>query len=577
MASITTYKEGSAEWYKAFLDYLSRVTYDAIVQRQSEDKIMGQLNDSYQLLLNLRSDYNFWKNEPIRKTSVQQSNYLRSLAEYVVGQTGNAALNELIWKYRLLEAQSGCLDSYFLYLEKNRDPEKRFYEPRRKKFLEFGIVQSMEQLIHGYLDILSISMPPGTGKSTAGIFLLSGVMGWWPSEPNLASAHSGILTRSFYDGVSQILTDADEYAWHEIFPDVRFDPRYGTNSKEQTIDVGTMKRFKSLTCRAINASLTGATRAERLLYADDLCSGIEEALSKDRLDKLWQTYNTDLKTRKKQFCKEIHIATRWSIQDVCSRLEREHEEDPRAKFIKIPALNQNNESNFEYEYGVGFDTKYFIDMRNSMDDVSFRCLFMNDPIEREGRLYDDNEVRRYLQLPLQEPDAILSIVDTKNKGTDYFFQPVFFVYGEDHYLVDCICSDDSNYEIQYERSKRIIIQNRVAAARFESNNGGDRVSFEVDKRVKAEKAYCNITQAFTEQNKETKIILYAQWVKQHVIFKDKSMYEPKSEYGVMMSFLMSYTIAGKNKHDDVPDGLASYAKWRATPEAKATTIIRSPF
>lgn len=911
MANMNAYKEGSAEWYGQLLDFLSRSTYDAIVQRQSEDKIMGQLNDSYQLLLNLRSDYSFRKNEPIRKSAMKQSNYLRSLAEYVVSQTGNATLDALIWKYRLLEAQSGCLDSYFLYLEKNRDPEKRFYEPRRQKFLQFEIVQSMESLIHGDLDILSVSMPPGTGKlisadcpvltrngwkkhgeltvgdevvspngefvkvlrrfaddyadvemtfangeviychenhewlmydkststerlvetkylmrrkidagtpgkrghrflfnlpkkqpmlgdkhslpvnpyvfgvwlgdgtaekptvtvcnddmviaseiekhykrtttfeqigckaisfeglrgdlnkmgmcrtrqrnykwipdtyltasledrlellagmldtdgtldcrkqrylysttsetlrddfislvstfgwrccvnasepklstsgiqgkktvyvigfnptfeipcrverkkltapktsktvalksirrveprignciqveggmycvgrtmlpthnSTAGIFLLSGVMGWWPSEPNLASAHSGILTRSFYDGVSQILSDADEYAWHEIFPDVRFDPRYGTNSKEQTIDVGNMKRFKSLTCRAINASLTGATRAERLLYADDLCSGIEEALSKERMDKLWQTYNTDLKTRKKQFCKEIHIATRWSIQDVCSRLEREHEGDPRAKFIKIPALNADGESNFEYAYGVGFDTKYFVDMRNSMDDVSFRCLFMNDPIEREGRLYDDNELRRYLQLPLQKPDTIRCIVDTKNKGTDYFFQPVFYVYGEDHYLVDCICSDESNYEIQYERSAQLLLSWKVDAARFESNNGGDRVSFEVDKRIKAAKGYCNITQAYTEQNKETKIILYAPWVKQHVIFKDKSMYDPKSPYGVMMSFLMSYTVAGKNKHDDVPDGLASYAKWIARPDAKPSAIIMSPF
>lgn len=577
MADGTALKEGSPEWYKSILDFLSKSTYETIVRRESVNKIEEQLNDAYQLLLNLRSDVNFRRNEPVRKTAMMQSNYLRSLTEYMTGQTGSASLDSLIWKYRLFEAQNGCLDSYFLYLEKNRDPEKRFYEPRRKKFLQFEITQSMDDLIHGYLDLLGISMCPGSGKSTAGIFLLSGVMGWWPEEPNLASAHSGILTRSFYDGVSQILTDTDEYTWHEIFPEVKFDPRYGTNSKEQTIDVGNMKRFKSLTCRAINASLTGATRAERVLYADDLCSGIEEALSKDRLDKLWQTYNTDLKTRKKQFCKEIHIQTRWSVNDVVGRLKQENEGNPRAKFIAVPALNENGESNFEYDYGVGFDTKYFIDMRNSMDDVSFKCLYMNEPVEREGLLYSEDDCRRYLNLPMQKPDAIRCIVDTKNKGTDYFFQPVFYVYGEDHYLVDCICSDESNYEVQYERSAQLLLNWKVDAARFESNNGGDRVSFEVDKRIKAAKGYCNITQAYTEQNKETKIILYAPWVKQHVIFKDKSMYEPKSPYGVMMSFLMSYTVAGKNKHDDVPDGLASYAKWIARPEAKPTSIIMSPY
>ena len=575
MANISDYKEGSVEWFGALLDVISRSTYDAIVHKQSEEKITGQLNDAYQLLLNLRSDIGL-KEESVRKRSMSQSNYLRGLAEYVCWQTGSATLDQLIWRYRLLEAQNGCLDSYFLYLEKNREPEKRFYEPRRKKFLQFGLVKSIEPLIHGYLDILGIFCPPGSGKSTAGIFTLSGVMGWWPDEPNLASAHSGILTKSFYDGVSQILTDDTEYCWHEIFPEVRFDSRYGTNSKEQTIDVGKMKRFKSLTCRAINASLTGATRAERLLYADDLCSGIEEALSKDRMDKLWQTYNTDIKTRKKQNCKELHIQTRWSVNDVAGRLIRENEGNPRAKFIAVPALNENGESNFEYDYGVGFDTKYFIDMRNTMDEVSFKCLFMNEPIEREGLLYHEDELRRYLQLPLQKPDAIRCIVDTKNKGIDYFFQPVFYVYGEDHYLVDCICSDEANYEVQYERSSQLLLQWKVEAARFESNNGGDRVSYEVDKRIKVAKGYCNITQAWTEQNKETKIILYAPWVKQHIIFKDKSMYEPKSPYGVMMSFLQSYTVAGRNKHDDVPDGLASYAKWIARPEAKPTTIMRSP-
>lgn len=416
-----------------------------------------------------------------------------------------------------------------------------------------------------------------THNSTAGIFFLSGCMGWEPEMPNLASAHSGILTRSFYDGVSQILTDPVEYTWHEIFPHVKFNSRGDMNSKEQTINVGKPNRFKSLTCRAINASLTGATRCENILYADDLTSGLEEALSKERMDKLWQTYNTDLKTRKKNFCKEIHIATRWSVGDIIGHIQREHENDPRARFISIPAYDENGESNFNYKYGVGFTTEYFKDMEKSMDDISFKCLYMNQPIEREGLLYHDDELKRYLTLPAQKPDAVLSIVDTKNKGTDFFAQPVLLKYGDMYYLDDCVFSDESDYEIQYASSKSIIMRNHVEACHFESNNGGDRVSFEVDKRLKEAGYYCNITQEFTTANKETKIIIYAPWVKEHIYFKDKSLYTSKSDYGKMMSQLLSHTIAGKVDHDDACDVLASFAKRVGTPPTPPSRVISSPF
>lgn len=415
-----------------------------------------------------------------------------------------------------------------------------------------------------------------THNSTAGIYFLSGCMGWWPDMPNLASAHSGILTRSFYDGVNQILTDTFDYTWHEIFPSVKFDPKSGTNSKDQTINVGSPKRFKSLTCRAINASLTGATRCEKILYADDLCSGIEEALSRERLDKLWQTYNTDLKTRKKDQCKEIHIQTRWSTADVVGRLQAEHENDPRARFIAIPCFDENGESNFNYKYGVGFSKEYYEDMQRSMDDISFRCLYMNQPIEREGLLYHEDDIKRYMELPLYKPDAVLSIADTKNKGTDFFFQPVLLQYGDFYYLTDCVCSDESDYEIQYQNSTNLIMRNKVEAAHYESNNGGDRVSFEVNKRLKNAGYYCNITQEYTTSNKETKIIIYAPWVKEHIYFKDKSLYGTKDDYGRMMGQLLSYTTAGKNKHDDVCDGLASFAKRQGAPKPMPTRIIKSP-
>ena len=418
-----------------------------------------------------------------RKYCFAYSKAVKDIALRKYAKTLKPEWDEMYWQAMLWEARNKILDSYWLYLERNREPERRFYLPRRKKFLEFGIPQAMQNLLDDKIDLLTISMPPGTAKSTAGIFFLSGIMGWWPEEPNLASAHSGILTRSFYDGVSQILSPDGEYTWHEIFPYVKFNIRSDTNSKEQTINVGEPKRFKSLTCRAIGASLTGATRCERILYADDMCSGLEESLSKERMDKLWQVYNTDLKTRKKKFCKEIHIATRWTVHDIIGRLQREHEGDERARFISIPALNENNESNFDYDYDVGFDTKYFLDMKQSMDDVSFKCLFMNEPIEREGLLYHEDDFERYYEFPDREPDAILGICDTKDRGTDFCFLPIFYQYGDKYYWEDC-AYDNGAIEIVDELCASVIIKHNPHSVQFESNSAGGRTADAINDKIK---------------------------------------------------------------------------------------------
>lgn len=447
-------------------------------------------------------------------------------------------------------------DSYLLYVEKDRDPEDRYYQPRRNKI--YWLVQKMQRLMDDELDILSISMPPGTGKTTLGEFFISFVMGHYPNTPNLMSSHSGFMTRMFYDAVLNIIT-SNEYCWSDVFPDVIFE---GNNAKEETINLGRWQPFKTLTCRPIRGSLTGVTRCEGFLYVDDLVSGIEEALSIDRLDKLYGEYTTDLKSRKKKKAKEIHIATRWSVHDVIGRLERMYEGNPRAEFIAVPDIDpKTGKSNFDYDYDVGFDEKYFHDMEMSMDDVSYRCLYKSDPIEREGILYHPTELQRYLGgLPDRDPDSILAICDTKDTGTDYNFLGVFYQYGDRYYLEDLVFKNIDPGTLD-ELNSDMLVKHHVQQAQFESNKEGSRTANEVERLVREKGGRCHITKKYTTQNKETKIIVNSSWVKEHVIFKDITEYEPKSDYGVMMSFLCSYTQLGKNKHDDAPDTLAMFAQF----------------
>ena len=465
-------------------------------------------------------------------------------------------------------------DCYMRAIEFDQDPEKRFYLPRRK-IIKPMWVDPIQDLLDDKYDLLGLSCPPGTGKSTLGKRLLSFVMGQTPDKPCLASAHSGTLTESFYRDVLAIVTDP-EYNFKEIFGLELADK----NGMLQTIDLGKQHTYASLTCRAINASLTGATRCERLLYADDMCSGIEEATNPERLSNLWQKYTNDLKSRKKEGTKEIHVQTRWSCNDLVGRLERLYEGDPRCKFIKCPALDENEESNFDYDYGVGFSTKYFIDMRANLDKVSWSALFMNTPIEREGLLFDKDSLRYYYELPKDEngeilkPDMIIAVGDTKDRGADYGVMPVGYVYGQDIYIEDVVCNNGKP-EIVEGEFVAILYRNKVQFSRIESNGAGGKVADDIQRKLRDLGSTCNVTKKYTTSNKETRIQVNSPAVTQRMLFK--SNFDHTSEYGVFMNMLTSYVLSGKNKHDDVPDALSMMIEFVESFSSRKVEIFRRPF
>lgn len=463
-------------------------------------------------------------------------------------------------------------DSYMLYIEWERDYDKKFYAPRRSILRK--VVKELQRLADDELDILAISLPPGVGKTTLAIFYLTWLAGKEPNKPMLTGSHSNSFVRGVYDECLRILDIHGEYLWHDVFPDIKVS---STNAKDCRIDLDKRQRFETLEFTSIGTGNAGLYRAATLLYCDDLVSGIEVALSKERLDKLWETYTTDLRQRKiGNSCKELHIATRWSVHDIIGRLEQEYEKNDRAKFIRIPALNKNDESNFDYPYDVGFSTEFYREQREIMDNASWRALYMNEPIEREGLLYDADELRRYFDLPLQQPDAIIGVCDTKDRGKDYAFLPVAYVYGQDYYIQDCIC-DNSLPNIVDARLTELLLRNKVQMCRFESNSAGGRIAEKIQKDIKAKKGITRITTKFTSENKETKIIVNSAWIKEHCLFKDDSIIKKNSDYGRMMDMLCSYTVMGKNKHDDVPDGMAMLSEYAQSFINGKVEVFQRPF
>lgn len=470
--------------------------------------------------------------------------------------------NDLVNRYfdtLLLEAPH-LFHSYLLYLEKDREESERFYQPKMKQLNKYGLIQAMQNLEDDKYNRLCISMPPGTQKTTLEKFFCSWIIGKHPKDYSLFFSHSNEITGKFYKGVLDITTDDKEYKWNVIFPNL---PLQSTNAQAQEANFGKYKAFSSIQCSSIGAKNAGKVRTNRYLYCDDLIGSIEEALNPIILEKIWRIYGVDLKQRKlNEQVKEIIIMTRWSTKDIIGHIIELYGNDPKLKIISIPDIDpKTGKSNFDYEYN-GMSVEFFNDQALTMDDISYRCLYKQDPIEREGLLYPENKIMRYKELPKTRIKRITGQCDTKSSGTDFYVFPClveFEGYEGTYYCTDTICNNSADYEKQYENSANLIVDNEMQDCDFEANQGGDRVANEVRKRVEEKGWLCNISDTATETNKEARIFQCSSWVLQHIVFKDRSLYEPKSDYAEMMSWLLKYSVSGKNLHDDVPDVFSNFA------------------
>ena len=425
---------------------------------------------------------------------------------------------------------------------------------------------------------IGIAGGSGSGKTTLAEFFLAWTVGRNPFLPNLIGSHNNSFLGGMYGEMLRILDPMGEYKWQDVFPGLGV---INTNAKDMMIGIGYEKsddmRFKTLEFSSIGSGNAGKVRAMNILYCDDLVDGIETAMSIDRLDKLWQMYHTDLRQRKVGTrAKELHIATRWSLHDVLGRLEREYDGDPTARFIRFPALDENDESNFDYPYGLGYSTEALHKQREIMDDPSWKALYMNEPIERDGTLFDPSELQYFDKLPDCEPDNIIAVCDTKEQGSDYCAMPVLYQYGDMFYINSWICDNGKVESIQPRVAQRLVDEG-VKMCQIESNRGGTIFAQNVEKKVKELGGFTSIQTKWTQTNKETRIHSNAGSAKAHILFLDENAQGYTKEYQAAMTQLCTYSIAGKNKHDDVPDTIAMFVDWQMSDTRNIATIMRRPF
>lgn len=466
----------------------------------------------------------------------------------------------LYYKVLLFEAPF-LFESYIFYMEHKRKPEKRFYEPRRNVL--HIVAQDLQDLAYGKIEFYGLSMPPRTGKSTICIFFVTWLMGRNPNSHNAMGGHSGILADGFYTEALNLI-GTEEYAFYDIFPRAR--PKKTTKFKSadsKEITLGSPDRFATLTCRGVDGTWTGAidVSSDGLLYVDDMIRDRTESLSPKRLENRYQDYLNVMVDRKNDGSKELMVGTRWNILDPLGRVEAENKNNYKYRFRKIPALNKRGESNFQYKFGKGFSTEYYLKLKRALDKNEWEAKYQQRPFKREGLMFVESEMHTYNGVlpPEEEFVRVLSVADVAWGGGDSFSMPIGLEYTDNRVFIHAWMFDGGTKEVTIPRVLSFIKKYKIQSINFEANNGGDMYAKYISDKLKEDHISCNVTssRAPNQMSKMAKIEQYAPDIKNNFYFLEEE-YRTK-EYQAAMDEVFNFAKIGKNPHDDAPDSLAQLA------------------
>lgn len=490
-------------------------------------------------------------------------------------------------------------ESFMFYMERKRHWSKRFYFPRRKTLKV--VVKDLEDLENKIIKFYGLSMPSRVGKSTICIFFLAWVSLRRPNSHSAMGGHSGILAKGFYKELMNLFT-TEEYTFSELF--YFWNPEYANkplvtdkSADEFTITLGNPDRFATVTCRGIDGTWTGAVDVSKdgYLYVDDLVRDREHSLSPMRMENTYQEYLNKMVDRKNDGARELMVGTLWNVLDPLERMRKQYENDPQYRFRRIPALDENDESNFDYEIN-GFSTAYYKDMREKLDKAEWEAKFMQRPFVREGLLFPTDELRYFNGILPDGDFRRIGVTDIAWGGGDSLSMPIGAEYDNgDVYIYDWVFNKGPK-EVTIPLVVGRIIGNQIRQTRFEGNIGGDLYCQYVDEKLQKQDYKCSCTsrKAPNKVEKLSKIIAYSGDIKRKFIFLDSHKitqeqmkkdadlgivrYRRNEEYQAAMDELTMFVSIGGNEHDDAADGLTQLEMFIENPNDVARVeATENPF
>lgn len=494
-------------------------------------------------------------------------------------------------------------ESFIFFMEQDRPQVKRFYLPRVKPLK--SVLGDLEDLANRKIKFLGVSLPARTGKSTLCIFFLAWVAMRRPNSHSAMGGHSGVLTKGFYKELMNLF-DSTEYRfgeiyrfWHEKEQKVITDK----SAEDLTINLGKPDRFSTLTCRSIDATWTGAVDVswDGVLYVDDLVRDREHSLSPTRMENTWQEYLNKMVDRKSGFnpsdinlgfdmdvsfefdgaC-ELMVGTLWNVYDPLYRMEQTYGDNPLYRFRKIPALDENDESNFNYSVN-GFTTEYYKEMRERLDEPEWMAKYQQAPFVREGILINKNELNYFNGEIVENIQKVVGILDPAVGGGDYLSMVVIAECPKRKFVIDWVYSRETKGKTIPELCAKIMAHN-ITEVHYERNGIGRVFDDELTQKLHNLGYFrCKMTSFAAPEgmSKEEKIIGYSDWVKSSLWFIDENAksttYTRSNAYSLALSHVFIYTSVGKNKWDDAIDNLAQAGRVYEKQRNGTVDIILNPF
>ena len=489
------------------------------------------------------------------------------------------------------------LEDFILYMEKNRPQAKRFYLPRMNPLRI--VTEDIEDLFNRKIKFLGIEMPPRVGKSSISLMSLAWLTMKRPNSHSAIGCHSGILAEGFYDELMNFYT-SEEYCFPEIY-------QFWNGNKEiiqdksaehMTINLDLPDRMNTVTCRGIDGTWTGAVDIsyDGVLIVDDLVRDRTHALSPTRMESTWNDYLNKMHDRLNPYTQssiperefdlqgtkvfaeppEMMIGTLWNIYDPLYRYERAYVDNKLFRFRKIPALNEDNESNFSY-----IPTSYFLNQREILSEADFAAKFQQAPFVREGLLFARSELNYFGGDLPNDSYKIIAVLDPAVGGGDYLSMPII-ACGKRKYVIDWVY-DNRTRGFTVPKIIRKLVNHKVRELYYESNGIGRAFEDPLKNGLKKEN-YLGIKiktfNAPEHMNKVEKISYYADAIKNELHFIEegsKGKYKRSQDYTDALWCVNTFTSEGKNAHDDAPDSLAQ--TMRVFEEASNGTIdiILNPF
>lgn len=515
---------------------------------------------------------------------------------FLTGESYN--LLDLYYDFLKLESYYR-FESFIYYMERKRPFKKRFYQPRRKTLKI--VVDDLQKLEDSRKQkFFGLSMPSRVGKSTVCIFFLAWVAMKRPNSHSAMGGHSGILAKGFYKELLNLIT-TEEYTFKELYdfwhPEYKNKPfPTDKSSDEFTITLGDPDRFATITCRGIDGTWTGAVdvSADGYLYVDDLVRDREHSLSPQRMENTFQEYLNKMVDRKNDGAKELMVGTLWNVLDPLQRISIQYERDERYEFRRIPALDENDESNFDYDIN-GFSTEYYKSMRERLANAEWMAKYQQNPYVREGLLFPENELKYSDGIINDGTWIVTALCDPAFGGADNLSMPVKLKHKESgkQTIVDWVFKQGTQ-NITIPLVADAIIRNVITELKIEKNSGGGLYADNLKKELENRGCHhCKIV-TFTASNRMDKmerIKAYSDYVKDNYYFLMESRFLPTIQedelnginrfrrnemYNNAMNELQMITSEGKNPHDDSADSITNMAMNDEKNSNKAEAI-KNPF